>query len=320
MKRGLRCVWLALLLASPALMAADFPAKPIRVIVPWPAGGSTDTISRIVGQRLTPITGQQVVIDNRPGVAGTIGADIASRANPDGYTITIIEASHVIMPATTARLPYDLARDFAPLTQVGVSPQILFMHAGLPAKTLKEFIALARAKPGLVPVAHTGVGSFTHLMTEMFQSRTGLKFNQVSYKGAAPAFIELASGEVHLYMATLASGAATLRTGRVTALAVASEKRIAALPEVPTLAELGIKDMVVIQWWGFVAPVHVAAPVQARLHKDLVAAIDHQSVRERVTELAVDVSTSSPGELKAFIAAELTRWAQVARDAGLKPQ
>jgi len=320
MNRLLRCACLVVLLSSPAVVAADFPAKPIRVIVPWPAGGSTDTISRIVGQRLTTIAGQQVVIDNRPGVAGTIGADIASRANPDGYTITIIEASHVIMPATTARLPYDLARDFAPLTLVGVSPQILFMHAGLPAKSLKDFIAIARAKPGLVPVAHTGVGSFTHLMTEMFQQRTGLKFNQVSYKGAAPAFIELASGDVHLYMATLASGAATLRTGRVTALAVASEKRIAALPDVPTLAELGINDMVVIQWWGFVAPVNVAGAVQARLHKDLVAAIDHSSVRERVNELAVDVSTSSPGELKAFIAAELTRWAAVARAAGLKPQ
>jgi len=322
MNRYFRCAWLVFLLSSPVLVAvaADFPTKPIRVIVPWPAGGSTDTISRIVGQRLTTIAGQQVVIDNRPGVAGTIGADIAARANPDGYTITIIEASHVIMPATTARLPYDLARDFAPLTLVGVSPQILFMHAGLPAKSLKEFIAIARAKPGMVPVAHTGVGSFTHLMTEMFQQRTGLKFNQVSYKGAAPAFIELASGDVHMYMATLASGAPTLRTGRVTAIAVASEKRIAALPEVPTLAELGIKDMVVIQWWGFVAPVNVAGAVQARLHKDLVAAIDHSSVRERVTELAVDVSTSSPGELKAFIAAELKRWAAVARDAGLKPQ
>src|SRR5215468_4220962 len=153
MKRCFRSAWAAVLLVSLPVVAAEFPTKPIRVIVPWPAGGSTDTISRIVGQRLTAIAGQQVVIDNRPGVAGTIGADIAARANPDGYTITIIEASHVIMPATTARLPYDLARDFAPLTQVGVSPQILFMHAGLPAKSLKEFMAVARAKPGLVPVA-----------------------------------------------------------------------------------------------------------------------------------------------------------------------
>ena len=290
------------------------------MIVPWPAGGGTDAISRIVGQRLAAIAGQQVVIDNRPGAAGTIGAGIASRANPDGYTIVIIEGAHVIMQATTAHLGYDLARDFAPLTQVGITPMVVFMYAGLPTKSLADFIALARAKPGQIPVAHTGFGSFTHLITEMFQQRTGVKFNQVSYKGAAPAFIDLASGEVHLYISSFASGAATLRTGRVAAVAVAGEKRIAAAPDVPTLSELGIKDMVCIQFWAYVAPLNVPGAVQARLHKDLVAAIDNASVRERVTELAVDVSTSSPGELKAFIVAELQRWAAVARDAGLKPQ
>jgi tripartite-type tricarboxylate transporter receptor subunit TctC len=157
-------------------------------------------------------------------------------------------------------------------------------------------------------------------MTEMFQMRTGVKFNQVSYKGAAPAFIDLASGEVHLYMATFASGAGMLRAGRVRAIAVASEKRIAALPEVPTLAELGIRDMVVTQWWGYVAPARVPGAIQAQLHKDLVAAIDDASVRERVTDLAVEVSTSAPAQLNAHIAAELRRWAVVARGAGLKAE
>lgn len=319
MKR-LLCACLIAVLAVAAAGAADFPTKPIRVIVPWPPGGSTDTIGRIVGQRLTAIAGQQVVIDNRPGAGGAIGAAIAARANPDGYTLVIVEASHVVMPATIARLGYDLAADFAPLTMVGVSPQILFMHAGLPLKTLADFVAAARAKPGQVPVAHTGIGSFTHLMTEMFQQRAGVKFNQIGYKGAAPAFIDLASGEVHMYMATFASGAAALRTGRVRALAVAADKRIAALLELPTLAELGIRDMVVTQWWGYVAPAKVPGAVQARLHKDLVAAIDHASVRERVTELAVEVATSSPAQLKAHIAAELKRWAAIAREAGLKPE
>ena len=317
-----RCLWCACLIAllAPPVVAADFPTKPIRVIVPWPAGGSTDLIGRIVGQRLTTIAGQQVVIDNRPGAGGAIGAAIASKASPDGYTLTIVEASHVVMPATTAGLGYDLARDFAPLTLVGVSPQILFIHAALPAKSVADFIAAAKAKPGLVPAAHTGIGSFTHLMTEMFQMRTGVKFNQVSYKGAAPAFIDLGSGQVHIYMATLASGAGMLRTGRVRAIAVAGEKRIPALPEVPTLAEVGIQDMVVTQWWGYVVPARVPEAVQTRLHKDLVAAIDDASVRERVTELAVDVSTSTPAHLKAHIADELRRWAVVARSAGLKPE
>ena len=300
--------------------AADFPAKPIRVVVPWPAGGSTDTLARIVGQRLTTITGQTVVVDNRAGAAGTIGVDMVAKAIPDGYTITIVEGAHVILPATTARMPYDLARDFMPLTLIGVSPQIMFLYAGSPAKSLKDFIALAKAKPGEITASHTGIGSFTHLTLELLQSRTGAKFNQVSYKGAAPAMIELAGGQVQLGIFTLASAAGTLRTGRVTPVAIMGDKRLDALPDVPTLAELGMKDLVINQFWAYVAPVGVPAAIVARLNKDLVAAIDHQSVRERVTELAVDVRTTTSAQLKTYIAAELQRWATVARDAGMKPE
>ncbi len=320
MNRLHRYAFVLAILSPLAAAAADFPSKPIRVIVPWPAGGSTDTLARIVGQRMTTVAGQPVVIDNRPGASGTIGADIASKANPDGYTITIVEASHVIMPATTAKLPYDLSRDLAALTLIGISPQIVFINAALPVKTFNEFIAAAKAKPGEVPVAHTGIGSFTHLMTELIQSRTGTKFNQVGYKGAAPALIELAGGQVQMAFFTLASAAGTLKTGRLRAVAVAGDKRVDALPEVPTLGELGYKDMVINQWWGYVAPVGVPAPVLARLHKDLVASIEHPSVRERATDLAVDVRTDSPAQLKAFIDAELKRWATVARNAGIKPE
>ncbi len=315
-----RCVGLVAGCLSLAVAAADYPAKPIRVIVPWPAGGSTDTLARIVGQRLTTIVGQPIVIDNRGGAAGTIGVDMASKASPDGYTITIVEAAHAIMPATTLKLPYDLARDLAPLTMIGVSPMIVYINAALPAKSLKEFIALAKAKPGAVPAAHTGIGSFTHLSLELLQARTGTKFNQISYKGAAPAMIELAGGQVDLYIATLASGAGTLRTGRIRAIAVASEKRIDALPDMPTLIELGIRDMVIEQWWIYVAPVNVPNAILARLNKDLVTAIDHPSVRERVAELAVDVSTTSRAQSTARIAAELERWAAIARNAGMKPE
>ena len=305
---------------SLAVAAADYPTKPIRVIVPWPAGGSTDTLARIVGQQLTTVVGQPVVIDNRGGAAGTIGVDLAAKASPDGYTITIVEASHAVMPATTLKLPYDLARDLAPLTMIGVSPQIVYINAALPAKTLNEFIALAKAKPGAIPAAHTGIGSFTHLSLEMLQMRTGAKFNQIGYKGAAPAMIELAGGQVYLYIATLASGAGTLRTGRIKAVAIAAEKRVAALPDVPTLSEVGIKDMVIEQWWSYVAPVNVPKAILARLNKDLVAAIDHPSVRERVAELAVDLGTTSPAQSKARIAFELERWAAIAREAGVKPE
>ena len=315
-----RCVGLVAGCLSLAVAAADYPEKPIRVIVPWPAGGSTDTLARIVGQRLTTIVGQPVVIDNRGGAAGTIGLDMASKASADGYTISIAEASHAVMPATTLKLPYDLARDLAPLSMIGVSPQIVYINAALPAKTLNEFIALAKAKPGEVPAAHTGIGSFTHLSLELLQMRTGAKFNQIGYKGAAPAMIELAGGQVYTYIATLASGAGTLRTGRIRAVAIASEKRIDALPAVPTLGELGIKDIVIEQWWIFVAPANVPNAILARLNKDLVAAIDDRSVRERVAELAVDLHTTTPAQSKARIAAELARWASIAREAGVKPE
>ena len=315
-----RFVVLGCAIFSLAAAAADFPAKPIRVIVPWPAGGSTDTLARIVGQRLTTLVGQPVVIDNRAGAAGTIGVDMVAKAVPDGYTITIVEAAHVVLPATTARLPYDLARDFMPLTLIGVSPQIMFLYAGSPAKSLKDFIALAKAKPGEITASHTGIGSFTHLTLELLQSRTGTKFNQVSYKGAAPAMIELAGGQVQLGIFTLASAAGTLRTGRVTPVAIMGDKRIDALPDVPTLAELGMKDLIINQFWAYVAPAGVPGTVIARLNKDLVAALDHPSVRERVTELAVDVRTTTPAQLKTYIAAELQRWATAARDAGVKPE
>ena len=301
-----------------AVAAADYPAKPIRVIVPWPAGGSTDTLARIVGQRLTTIVGQPIVIDNRAGASGTIGVDMASKSSPDGYTITIVEVAHAVMPATTPKLPYDLTRDLAPLTLIGVSPNFVFMTASLPTKSLNEFIALAKTKPGAIPVAHTGTGSFSHLALEILQLRTGTKFNQVGYKGAAPALIELAGGQVNMYMATLASGAGTLRTGRITAVAVASAKRADALPDVPTLGELGMKDMIINQWWGYVAPVNVDGAILARLNKDLITAIDHPSVRERIAELAVDVVTTTPAQSKAHIAAELQRWAGIAREAGMK--
>ena len=303
-----------------AAAAADYPDKPIRVIVPWPAGGSTDTLARIVGQRLTAIVNQPVVIDNRAGAAGTIGLDIASKANADGYTISIAEASHAVMPATTLKLPYDLARDLAPLTLIGVSPQILYINAALPVKSLNDYIALAKAKPGALPAAHTGIGSFTHLSLELFQSRTGTKFNQIGYKGAAPAMIELAGGQVTSYMATLASGAGTLKTGRIKAIAVASEKRVDALPDVPTFVELGMKDLVINQWWSYVAPANVPPAILAKLNKDLIAALDHPSVRERVAELAVDVTPTSPAQSKTRIAAELQRWAAIAREAGIKPE
>jgi tripartite-type tricarboxylate transporter receptor subunit TctC len=307
----------ALALAAPA---RAFPTKPVRIIVPWPAGGSTDTIGRLVAQQLTPLLGQNVVIDNRAGGSGAIGIEFATRATPDGYSLAIIEVAHVVLSSTLARPPYNLMQDFAPITLIGTSPMILFVNAAVPAKSVAEFIALARAKPGAVLMAHAGHGSFGHLLSELMQQRTGVRFTQVGYKGAAPAFIELAGGQVQAFTATLASGAGTLKTGRIAALAVAGTKRLDALPAVPTLTESGIPDFVVEQWWGLVTPVKTPPEVLARLHRDSVAAIEHPLVRERVSELAVVPGTSSPQAFKLLIDAEIKRWARVAADAGVKPE
>lgn len=311
--------FLSLLVGSQALAQA-FPNKPVRIIVPWPPGGSTDAIGRLLGQRLTQLFGQNVVIDNRAGVSGAIGIELASRASPDGYTLAIIELPHAVLTTTLAKVPYNLLQDFAPLTMIGTSPMILFISTTLPAKTLAEFIALARAKPGNLLMAHTGHGSIGHLTSELLQQRTETRFTQVGYKGAGPAFIELAGAQVQAYHATLASGAAMLKTGRIAAIAVAGTKRLDALPAVPTLAESGVPNIVVEQWWGLVTVAKTPPDVLARLHRDSIAAVDDPSLRARVSELAVVPGSSSPQAFRAFIDAEIKRWALVAKDAGFKPE
>ena len=300
--------------------AQSYPDRPVRVIVPWPPGGSTDTLGRIVGQRLTQLLGQNVVIDNRGGGAGAIGIETASRATPDGYTVAIIEVAHALLPVTRARLPYNLLSDFAPITTIGSSPMILFVGSTVPAKSVSELIALARTKQGALLMANTGPGSVSHLTSELLQQRIGTKFTQVGYKGAGPAFIELAGGQVQAYCATLASGSATLQTGRIAALAVAGKKRLDALPNVPTLSETGVPDVVVEQWWGFVAPMKTPPDALARFHRDSVAAINDPQVRKRIGDLAVDAGSSTPQAFRTFLEAELKRWARVAKEAGIQPE
>ena len=315
---GVAC--LSMLGAYADAVAQPYPNKPVRIIVPWPPGGSTDTIGRLLGQRMTPLLGQNVVIDNRAGGSGVIGIELATRATPDGYSLAIVESAHAVLTTMLARPPYNLQQDFAPITMIGTSPMILFINAAVPAKSVTELIALARAKPGGVMMAHSGHGSIGHLLIELMQQRSGARFTLVGYKGAAPALIELAGGQVQAFSATLASGAGTLKTGRIAALAVAGTKRLAVLPAVPTLAESGVPDLVAEQWWALAAPAKTPPDVIARLHRDSVAAVNEQTLRERVSELAVVPGSSSPQALRLFIDGEIKRWAQVAKDAGLKPE
>lgn len=319
MKQFLKLVTLGLALAIGTVAHAAYPEKPIRLIVPWAAGGSSDAIARAVAQRMSETLGQPVVVDNRAGASGQIGTDAAAKAAPDGYTIAIVELPHAIAPALFHKLPYDLLRDFAPITRVGTSPLVLFVpSARYKNGEIKEFLQNARAKGGPVSLAHSGAGSVSHLTAELLGSRNRIKVLTVPYKGSAPALIDVAAGTVEGHFSTLASGSPLLSAGKVSALMVAGDARIAALPGVPTAREAGIEGIQVDQWWGLVAPATTPIPVLEKLRQEAAAAMAHPAVRERLNALAVDLKASSRDEFRSFMRTEVERWGVVVRDANVK--
>ena len=308
--------------ASPFAWAA-YPDKAIKIIVPWAPGGSTDAIGRALAQRLSETLGQAVVVDNKAGAAGQIGTDALAKSAADGYTLGIVELPHAIAPAVVAKLPYDLLRDFSPITLIGTSPLILFTGTGDDSKDLKTFLKTATTTKGGPPaIAHSGSGTISHLVGEMFAQRTKIRFNMVPYRGSAPALIDVAAGTVAAHFATLASGAALLSAGKIRALAVTSNARlgVAALSDVPTFTELGIKDLVLNQWWALVAPITTPIDVLDKLRAETVAALASAGVQARMSTLGVDLKGTSRDELRGFMRSESDRWQTVARDVGLKPQ
>ena len=308
--------------ASPFAWAA-YPDKAIKIIVPWAPGGSTDAIGRALAQRLSETLGQAVVVDNKAGAAGQIGTDALAKSAADGYTLGIVELPHAIAPAVVAKLPYDLLRDFSPITLIGTSPLILFTGTGDDSKDLKTFLKTASTIKGGPPaIAHSGSGTISHLVGEMFAQRTRIKFNMVPYRGSAPALIDVAAGTVAAHFATLASGAALLSAGKIRALAVTSNARMAvpALLDVPTFTEVGVKDMVVNQWWALVAPITTPIDVLDKLRLDTISALASAGVQSRMTTLGVDLKGTSRDALRSFMRSESDRWQTVARDVGLKPQ
>lgn len=304
--------------AAGTVRAQGFPERPIRLIVPWAPGGSTDAVARALAQRMSETLGQSVVVDNKAGAAGQIGTQEAARSTPDGYTITIVELPHAIAPAVVAKLPYDVLRDFTPITLVGTSPLILF--ASPQFKTLPEFLKAARARAGETAVAHSGNGTVSHLSAAMLARTAGLRFNLIPYRGSAPALTDVASGQVAAHLATMASGSSLLGAGKLRALAVAGARRLPSLPDVPTFAEAGIKDLVVEQWWALVAPATTPLPVVERLRGEAAAALAHASVRDRLSALAIDLRATQRDELRSFMRAEVARWGQVAQEIGLKAE
>ncbi|CAN7563707.1 tripartite tricarboxylate transporter substrate-binding protein [Variovorax paradoxus] len=313
----------AALFAATAQRAwAAFPDKPIKLIVPWAAGGSTDAIARAMAQRMSQTIGSSVIVDNRPGAAGQIGTEAAAKAAPDGYTLAIVELPHAIAPAVTARLPYDLLRDFTPVTMIGTSPLVFFAGMDNDSRDFKTFVKTAAARPMPPAIAHSGAGTVSHLAAELLASRTGIRFNMVPYRGSAPALTDVAAGTVAGHFATLASGSSLLGANRIRPLLVTSAQRvnIPGLKEVPALAESGLKGMEIDQWWALVAPATTPLELIERLRREAIAALDHASVKERMAVLGVQLKGSTTGELRAFMRSEAERWQKVAHGIGLQPQ
>ena len=301
---------------------AKYPDKAVKIIVPWAPGGSTDAIARALAQSLTETTKQTFLVDNKPGAAAQIGTDAAAKSAPDGYTLAIVELPHAIAPAVVAKLPYDVLRDFAPITLLGTSPMILFTGVGPESADLKTFVKSALAAKAPPAIAHSGSGTVSHLVGEMFAQRTKIKFTQVPYRGSAPALTDVAAGLVAGHFATLASGAALLSAGKIRAVAVAGKRRMdtPSLRNVPTLAELGYKDFEVNQWWALVAPATTPVETLEYFRSESSGALASPKVMERLSTLGVDLKGSTRDQLRGFMRSEAERWQTVAKDIGLQPQ
>ena len=308
-----------------ALQAADlptgpaYPTKPIRWISPWPPGGANDVFSRDIGRKLADAFGQPVIVDNRPGAAGTIGSDVAAKAPADGYTLVMGSSpTHAIAPSLYPQLPYDPLRDFVAITLVGTVPNVLVVHPALPVKNVKELIALAKAKPGQLNFASAGNGTSQHLSGELFKTLAGVDMVHVPYKGTAPAMVDLIAGQVQLAFDNVTTIVPSIQAGKLRALAVTPAKRTPILPEVPTVAEAGVPGYEASVWFGVFAPAGTPPPVVARLHEEIFKALNTADLRGRFTAMGTDVSGMGPVEFQAFVRKEVPKWAEVVKKANVK--
>lgn len=296
-----------------------FPNRPLRIIDAFPAGGAGDVIARIIGPKLTETLGQPIVVENRPGAGGNIGAEVAAKAPPDGYTI-FMGVSVVLAPSRSlySKLPYDALRDFAPVARVGSGAYLLASHPSLPVKSVKELVALGKARPGQLNYASGGVGSGQHLAGELFKSRVGINLTHVAYKGGPPAVVAVASGESEIGFMTVTSGLGQVNAGRLRALGVSSPKRLPTLPNVPTIAEAGYPGFDVTPVFGLYVPAATPKEIIETLNAAVRKAVDAPDIREKLAAQAVVAGSSTPEELGKILAAEIAQWAQVIRAAGIR--
>ena len=318
----LRFVTAALLLAGCAGVAAAqaYPSKPFRMVLPFPPGGPTDITGRLIAQKLSEQMGQPFVPENRPGAAGNLGLEIGAKAAPDGYTITLTAPPIAVSPALYAKLNYDAIKDFAPISLVAAIQNIMVVHNSVPAKNVMELIALARRSPGKLTFSSSGPGSTNHLATELLKGRYKLDVLHVPYKGSIPALTALMGGEVDFGTMAVPGAIPIVRSKKVRALAVMSEKRVAALPEVPNMKESGVDDFVMPIWYGLLAPAQTPREIISRLNSEIHKALATPDLIEKLAKSGVEPLINTPDQFSAFIKSEMTRYAKVVKDAGIKAQ
>ena len=311
---------IAALLAGCAYAQAQYPAKPIRLIAPFTAGGPVDISARILAQKLTESWGQQVIVENRAGASGTIGGDAVAKAPPDGYTVLLTSSAHVITPSILPKVPYDPVRDFTPISVVMSSPLLLMVTPSLPVNNVKEFIALARAHPGELSFASGGVGSSTHLTPVLLKSVTGTKMNHVPYKGQSQAITDLIAGQIPFMFNAVPTVIEFIHARRLRALAITSDKRVGLLPNVPTFAEAGYKEMITGSWYGVWLPAKTPEPIVSRWVNEVIRIVNLPDVRKRIVDLGAEPVANTPAQFDAFQKAEAVRWAKVIRESGAKTE
>ncbi|HEY7743093.1 MAG TPA: tripartite tricarboxylate transporter substrate binding protein [Burkholderiales bacterium] len=325
MRTSVRCLLVASVLAALgapgalALAADAWPARPIRLIVPFPPGGSNDIVARLVGAHLTDRLGKTVVVDNRPGAAGTIGTEIAVRAQPDGHTLLIISAAYAYNPLVY-KLPYDPVKAITPVTLLGTGPTSLLVNPGVPVKSASELIAMAKAKPGQVFYASAGIGSFTHLSCELFRIMADINVVHVPFKGGGPAMLEVMSGRTQYTMGTIVQGMPHIRSGRLKVLGVGSTKRLATLPDTPTIAESGVPGYAASNWWGIIAPAGAPPGVVKRLHGEVAAILKLPEMQKWFVTEGAEPADMSTAQFAKFILSEMAKWGKVVKAAGIKAE
>ena len=310
----------ALVVHSPEALSQTYPAQPIKLVSPWPAGGSNDTFSRLIANRIGPALGQTVVVDNRPGATGTLGVGQVARAPADGYTIVMGSSpTHATAAAIYPALTYDPVRDFAAVTMIGTVSNVLVVHPSVPATTVQELIALARRNPGALTFSSSGNGSSQHLSGEMFKVMTGVEMLHVPYKGAAPAVADVLAGHIKLGFHNMPDVVPHLKTGGLRAIAVTAAKRAAALPNVPTIAESGVPGYAAEVWFGVFAPAGTPRPVVERLHAEISKALTDAEIKGKLEALGNEISGLGPDAFGAYVKTEVSRWAEIVKKAGVKP-